>query len=163
MIPPPETYFSGQTWSSDVREVVERFYDALRSGDEDAIAELVDERFAPGVVARQPESLPFGGSYEGIGAVKGLYATIAAPGSPIDLERLTVADIIESVGESDTLDQVVVVLSLPLRSPPTHDPESHPDPLSALEWWTFEDLRVTEIRTFYWDTAAYAGPLHTTT
>jgi ketosteroid isomerase-like protein len=160
---PPETYFSGQTWSSDVREVVERFYDALRGGDKDAIAELVDERFAPGVVARQPESLPFGGAYEGLAAVKALYATLAAPGSPVDIERLTVVEIIESVGESDTLDHAVVVLSLPLRSLPTPDTEPQPDPLSALEWWTFEDLHVTEIRTFYWDTAAYAGPLQAAT
>jgi ketosteroid isomerase-like protein len=162
MIPPPETYLSGQTWSSDVREVVERLYDALRNGDEGAIAELVDERFAPSVVARRPESLPFGGAHEGAAAVKGMYAALAAPGSPFDVERLTVAEIIESVGESDTLDHVVVVLSLPLRALPTPD-GPHPDPLSALEWWTFEDLRVTEIRTFFWDTAAYAGQLQAAT
>jgi ketosteroid isomerase-like protein len=149
MNPPPETYLSGQTWSSDVRELVERFYDALRRGDGDAIDELVDERFAPSAIARQPESLPFGGVHEGIAAVKRLLAALGAVESPIDPSGLVVAEIIESVGESDRLDHVVVALSMPMRATEAGDAGAMP----VLEWWTFEDLRVAEIRTFYWDTA----------
>jgi ketosteroid isomerase-like protein len=154
---PPETYYSGQTWSSDVREVVERFYDALRRGDTDAIDELVEERFAPDVVARQPESLPFGGVYEGIDAVKRLFAALGAPDAPVDVERLAVEEIIESVGEPDRVDHVVVAVSFPLPGAEVADPGRW----HALEWWTFRELRVAELRTFYWDTAAYVGPQRT--
>jgi ketosteroid isomerase-like protein len=146
---PPETYYSGQTWASDVREVVERFYDALRREDAAALDELVDERFVPDVVVRQPDSLPFGGVHEGVEAVKRLFAAL---GGSIDLPRLTIDEVIESVGESDRVDHVVVAVSFPATGADAAEPERW----RALEWWTFEDLRVAAIRSFYWDPAAYA-------
>ena len=139
---PPETYFGPQTWSSDVREVVERFYAALRDRELAALGELIDDRFAPGVVVREPESLPLGGSHRGPIAVKQLLAKLVATDSPVDVARLSVEEIIESVRESDQLDHVVVALTVPWR-------ERNAAP--ALAWWMFEDLRVAEIRTFHWD------------
>jgi ketosteroid isomerase-like protein len=142
---PPETYFSGQPWTSDVREVVERFYEAARTRDAASIAELVDERFAAEAVVREPESLPFGGAHEGVDAIKALFDVLYRPGSESGLADVSVETIIESAGESDKLDHVVVALAFgSLRG----------EPGRALQWWTFHDFRVVEIRTFYWDTAA---------
>ena len=147
MAPPPETYFSGQPWTSDVREVVERFYEAARDGDPAAIEELVDERFLPDAVVREPESLPFGGVHEGTDAIKALFGAIYAPGSGTGFDELGVDTIIEAVGESDKLDHVVVAFAFAAPGIARG---------RALQWWTFRDFRVAEIRTFYWDTASYA-------
>ena len=76
----PETYLGALAWTSDVREVVDRFYAAARAGDRAAIEELVSERFAASAVV--PE-LPAG---------------------------LSVGDVIEAAGSGDHVDNVVVEL-----------------------------------------------------
>jgi hypothetical protein len=141
----PETYFASQPWTSDVREVVERFYAAASSRDQVAIAELIDERFDPAAVVREPEWQPFGGVYEGAQAIKALYAELCSSASSIDFGQLTVEEVIEAVSESDKIDHIVVSFSFPTSSAE----RGH-----ALQWWTFKNLRVAEVRTFYWGTAA---------
>ena len=136
---PPETYFAGQVWSSDVRELVERFYEALRDRDLATVDDLIDERFLGSVTVHEPESLPFGGVHSGPAAAKRLFAALAARDSPVSIDGLSIDHVIESVSESDQLDQVVVALTVPWR---TGDGSR----AGALAWWTFENLGVARIR-----------------
>jgi hypothetical protein len=146
----PETYISPIGAPSDPREVVERFYAAVSAKNVDAIVQLADDRFAPDVVVREPESLPYGGSYEGLEKVKRLFTGLASPRSPIDAEQMVIAEIMEAVSVADHLNHVVVAIRFPWTVPGAEEPLQ----TKALEWWTFTDLKVTEIQAFYWDTGA---------
>jgi ketosteroid isomerase-like protein len=141
--------------TSDLREVVERFYAAIGAADVAALSELIDAAFAPDVVVREPDSLVYGGTYEGIEQVKRAFSGIASPRSPLDASKLAVDQIIEAVTESDRLGYVFAAISFPLRSPRA----STEIPMRALEWWTFRDLHVARLEAFYWDTAACEGLL----
>lgn len=151
----PETFVSPHSAVSDMREAVERFYAAVRARDPQAIADLIDGWFATDVVVSEPESLVYGGRYEGIDPVRRLFAGSASPRSVLDGSQLIVEQIVESVAESDRLGHVFVAVSFPLTPPGADKPVS----IRAVHWWIFRDLRVASIEAFYWDTAACAGLL----
>jgi hypothetical protein len=148
----PETSVSPHSGLSDTREAVERFYAAVRARDPEGIAELIDSWFAADVVVSEPDSLVYGGRYEGIDAVRRLFAGSASPRTVLDGSNLNVDQIVESVAESDRLGHVFVAVSFPL-TPPGADA---PIPIRAVHWWIFRDLQVASIEAFYWDTAAYS-------
>ena len=143
----PETYLGAQAWTSDVREVVDRFYAGLREGDRAALDELVGERFSSSVVVREPPTSPVRGDYEGPAEVARWLSALLDSGPADALEALAVGEVIESVGDPDYIDHIVVELTIPLSS----GTESR-----ALAWWRFANLRVAEVRTFYWDLGANA-------
>ena len=151
----PETSVSAHSGLSDTREAVERFYAAVRARDPEAIADLIDGWCAADVVVSEPDSLVYGGRYEGIDAVSRLFAGSASPRSVLDGSMLKVEQIVESVAESDRLGHVFVAVSFPLIPARADAPIS----VRAVHWWIFRDLQVASIEAFYWDTAAYSGLL----
>jgi hypothetical protein len=128
---------------SDLRLIVESFYDALRARDVQAIEDLVDEHFADGAALLRPESLPGGGVTAGAETIKRFMSAAATmEGGPLDVSQMVVAEILEHAGED--CDHVVAEVRFPLGAGAT----------TALEWWTLRDLKVIEIKAYYWDTAA---------
>jgi hypothetical protein len=111
----------GRVEKSDLRLIVESFYDALRG----------------------PESLPGGGVTTGADKIKRFMSAVATmEGGPLDVSQMVVAEILEHAGED--CDHVVAEVQFPLGE----------GTISALEWWTVRDLKVAEIKAYYWDTAA---------
>jgi len=127
---------------SDLRLMVEQFYGAVAARDPEAVGSAIDEHFAEDARLVRPESLPGGGELVGVAKVKHLMGAVAgARGGPLDPAAMRIERVLEDThGE---LDHVVVELSFPWAGTPTR----------ALECWTVRDLKVIEIRAFYWDTA----------
>lgn len=144
----PEAFIPRDGWS-DVREVVERFYAALREGDAPALAELAADRFADDVVLHRPARLRDGGSHAGIEAVQRVLPALIAPDAPVDYSKASIDHVVEFPEQPDELDQIVVAISFPWRSPAGATVR-----IGALDWWTFRSLRVAEIRALYWDAGA---------
>lgn len=113
------------------RPVVENFYATLFAKDSDLVARIIDEHFAEDAFLHRPETLPGGGRFDGADAIRKFMVAAAAHG-PVD--RFSVAGVI------DGGDRIVVEIAFPGGC--------------ALEVWTIEDMKVTSIRAFYWDTAA---------
>ena len=124
-------------------DVVRAVYAALTSVDPDTIHAAAAAYFDDGIVVHEPESLPWGGVYQGRELVTGLMANIGDPASPIDAANLTVDQLIHTGAE------VVAAVSFPWRGA---DPV--PGQMRALEWFTVRAGKVTEIRIYLWDTAA---------
>jgi len=140
----PEPFKAAE--QSDLRVMVDSFYGALNARDVESLGQIVDESFAPDAILRRPESLPGGGAMEGAAKIKKFMTAIATmEGGPMDVSALRVHEVIEHAGEE--ADHVVVELRFPFNG----------SPMSALEWWTLRDLKVVEIRAYYWDTAAMVG------
>jgi hypothetical protein len=127
---------------SDLRLMVEQFYGALVAKDVEAVGAAIDENFARDARLVRPESLPGGGALDGAANVKRLMVAVAgAQGGPLDAAKMKIEQVLEDT--AGDLDHVVVELSFPWAGTPTR----------ALECWTVRDLKVIEIRAFYWDTA----------
>lgn len=127
-------------------EIVRAVYAALTSVDPDTIHAAAAEYFDHDIVVREPESLPWGGIYQGRELVTGLMANIGDPASPIDAANLTIDNLVHTP-DGDT-HQVIAAVSFPWRGAGT------PIPMRALEWFTVRAGKVTEIRIYLWDTAA---------
>jgi hypothetical protein len=127
---------------SDLRLIVESFYDALRARDGQLVAEIVDEHFAQDAILRRPESLPGGGVTAGAEKIKRFMVAAATMDGPLDISRLDVHQILEHAGDDG--EHVVVDVRFPIPG----------GTVNALEWWILRDLKVAEIRAYYWDTAA---------
>jgi hypothetical protein len=98
------------------------------------------------VTLTRPESLPGGGILQGAERVKRLMGAVAgAEGGPLDAAQMRIERVLESAGED--VDDVGVELSFPWNGTPTR----------SFEWWVIRDLKVTEIRAYYWDTAMMLG------
>jgi hypothetical protein len=127
---------------SDIRLIVENFYDALRARDPQAVQDIVDEHFSADAILRRPESLPGGGVTEGAEKIKRFMSAAATmSGGPLDVSTLEVGEILEHAGEQ--CDHVIAEVRFAAGD----------GAISALEWWTLRDLKVAEIKAYYWDTA----------
>jgi ketosteroid isomerase-like protein len=127
---------------SDLRLMVEQFYAALVAKDVEAVGAAIDDNFAEDARLVRPESLPGGGVVDGAARVKRLMTAVAGVrGAPLDAAEMRIEQVLEDT--AGDLDHVVVELSFPWAGTPTR----------ALECWTVRDLKVIEIRAFYWDTA----------
>jgi ketosteroid isomerase-like protein len=141
----PEAMSADDT-KSDLRVIVEQFYDALVARDPEGVASAIDEHFAPDARLLRPGSLPGGGELAGAEKIKRLMGAVAgARSGPLDPATMRIERVLEDT--HGDLDHVVVELSFPWAGTPTR----------ALEWWTVRDLKVLEIRAFYWDTAMMLG------
>jgi ketosteroid isomerase-like protein len=139
---PESMSVQGRDTKSDLRLMVDQFYDALRARDPDAVASAIDEHFAPDARLVRPESLPGGGELAGAKKIKRLMVAVAgADSGPFDPATMRIERVLEET--HGDVDFVVVELSFPWAGTPTR----------ALECWTVRDLKVIEIRAFYWDTA----------
>lgn len=121
--------------------VVREFYDAVIAKDADRIASVIDASFAEDASITWPASLPHGGTLTSARTLRKVFGGLAtSEGGPAGLtvERIVAGD-----------DDVVAEVSFDFAGVPS----------GALERWTFAGDRVTEIKAFYWDTAAIlAGP-----
>ena len=151
MIPPmcPEALRVGGGERSDVREVVETFYDSVNRRDAAGLSEVIAEYFAPDVVLRLPDSLPYGGTYEGSDAIERLFVGAASAEEPVGPAELALEEVAECPRDGE--DQVVVRLAFAWIPPGGGEPVRS----QSVEWWRFRDLQVVEITAYYWDTAAF--------
>jgi hypothetical protein len=141
----PETMTTGRG-GSELRSMVEEFYGALAAKDVAGVERFIDDNFAQDVKLRRPESLPGGGTIEGADRVKRLMGAVAgAEGGPLDSTQMRIERVLEYTGEGR--DDVAVELSFPWNGTAT----------TSFEWWVVRDLKVTEIRAYYWDTAMMLG------
>jgi ketosteroid isomerase-like protein len=143
---------AADTSRTGAEEVVRAVYAAFTSADPEKIERAVRELFADDVVVHEPESLPWGGRYDGIETVAAMTVGLADPSAPVDAGNLTIDQVF--VGEDSTSGpfHVVAAVSFPWRGHTTIA-------MRALEWFTVDHGKVTEIRVFLWDTAAAIAAL----
>jgi hypothetical protein len=133
--------------------VVRQFYAYAQAREIEQLLALVDEYFASDVVLHEPESLPYGGAYEGRDRVKQVFRGLGSPRSPIEVSELRVDELMAAPSDDDGRIDVFVALSFPWVG---LDETRH---VRALEWWTFRDLIVERISVYLWDTAAAIAAL----
>lgn len=130
-------------------EIVSRFFGAIAEHDHDGLGELIDRCFQPGAVAVIPASLPYGGRVETAARLRTMFQRVASGPGPAGPQSIAVRGLV------DGGDRVAVQLDFDWRVPGTgHDVAS-----GALELWSFVDGRVSEIRAYYWDTAALVNAM----
>ena len=114
------------------KQIIKDAYEAMASGDVRSFVGVLD----PGIVVREPDSLPYGGTYRGVQELMGMFAKA---GPVLDSSRLAI----------DTLtadeDRVVAVIRIPLRG---GDGEA-----LISEHWTMRDGKAVELNVFWFDTA----------
>ena len=125
-------------------DVVRAFYDAVVRRDSGALTELVSRSFREDAAIIWPEGLPYGGRVDGARRLGKVFAGMASSPDPVGPDGLAVVSVV------DGGDQVAAQLTFDWRAPGS----SQSIPSGALELWTFDDGLVTEIRAYYWDTAA---------
>jgi ketosteroid isomerase-like protein len=127
------------------RAILERYYSALQHKDADELRSSIEEGFAPDAVLRISDSLSYGGAHAGRETILTMLTGFVTTRTPIIRpEQIT----IERMVEED--DSIVVKAIFPWLAPGA----SEPIPMSAFEWFTFRDGRVSEMVVCYWDTAA---------
>jgi len=124
--------------------VVQTFYGAVAAKDATALSEIVKSSFHENASIAWPEGLPYGGRIEGASRLARLFAGMASSPEPVGPEGLEVISIV------DGGDQVAAQLEFRWRAPGS----TESIPSGALELWTFDQGLVSEIRAYYWDTAA---------
>ncbi|QYB04707.1 nuclear transport factor 2 family protein [Rhodococcus sp. USK10] len=135
----------------EARETVRTIYQAFNSADLATIEATVRDNFAPEVVVREPESLPWGGVYEGRDLVMKMMAGLTDPTSPIDAKNLVVDQLFAST-EGDTI-HIVADASFPWHG------ATSSIPMRALEWFSLRKGKVVEVQVFLWDAAAALAAL----
>ena len=124
--------------------IVRAFYDAVAAKDPHALSEIVTGSFREDASITWPDGLPYGGRVEGASRLARLFAGMASSPVPVGPEGLEVISIV------DGGDQVAAQLEFRWRAPGS----DQSIPSGALELWTFDQGLVSEIRAYYWDTAA---------
>ena len=130
--------------SASPAEIVRDFYDAVVRRDAQDLVALVERSFRDDAAITWPDGLPYGGRVEGARRLGKLFAGMATSAAPVGPENLEVEAVI------DGGDKVAAQLRFDWRAPGSADSI----PSGALEVWTFECGLVSEIRAYYWDTAA---------
>jgi ketosteroid isomerase-like protein len=130
---------------SQNRAILERYYSALQNKDADELRNAIEEGFAPDAVNRISDSLPYGGTYAGREVILEMLMGFVTTTEPIiKPEEITIERVVEDG------DSIVVWADFPWLAPGA----SEPIPMSAVEWFTFRDGRISEMVVSYWDTAA---------
>jgi ketosteroid isomerase-like protein len=129
-------------------DTVRAFYQAVRTGDASAVADLVEQRFHVESSITWPESLPYGGTVSGRSRLQKVLAGAAtAAVGPSEVELVSLA-----AGE------VHVAVELRFNWRPT--PDAGAVETGAVEWWTFDqEGLVRSVRAYYADTAALGAPI----
>jgi ketosteroid isomerase-like protein len=135
------------------RAILERYYSALRHKDADELRSSIEEGFAPDAVMRVSDSLPYGGTLAGREAILEMLMGFVTTATPIvQPEQITIERMVEEG------DSIVAKAVFPWLAPGA----SEPIPMSAYEWFTFRDGRVSEMVVSYWDTAACLAAMQAT-
>lgn len=129
--------------TSQPHEIVAAFYEAAAARDAAALDALLERSFHEDAAVHWPEGLPYGGRVEGRAILRKVFAGLATPEPVMGPENLAVVSVIDGGG-----DQVVAQVSFDWRA------NGVAIASGALELWTFADGLVTEVRAYYWDTAA---------
>ncbi|WP_067671539.1 nuclear transport factor 2 family protein [Nocardia miyunensis] len=125
-------------------DVVREFYRAIAERDGDALARLVQHRFAPEASVTWPDSLPYGGTIAGARKLAKVFAGLASAPTPVGPSGTTLTDLV------DGGDRIAAQLEFDWHAPGSGQAVRS----GALELWTFADGLVQELRAYYWDTAA---------
>ncbi|RHW28126.1 hypothetical protein D0Z08_03790 [Nocardioides immobilis] len=123
-------------------QVVEAFYDAASRRDGEALVELVTNSFHVDAAVEWPAGLPYGGRVEGAPTLRKVFAALATPEPVLGPENLEVVSVVDG-GR-----QIAVQVAFDWRA------NGATISSGALELWTFDEGLVTEVRAYYWDTAA---------
>jgi ketosteroid isomerase-like protein len=127
------------------RAILERYYSALQHKDADKLRNAIEEGFAPDAVLRISDSLPYGGTHAGRKVILDMLMGFVTTTAPIIRpDQIKIESMVEE-GSS-----IVAKAVFPWLAPGA----SKPIPMSAFEWFTFRDGRVSEMVVCYWDTAA---------
>ena len=130
---------------SQNRAILERYYSALQNKDADELRNAIEEGFAPDAVLRISDSLPYGGTHASREVILPMLLGFVTTTTPIIRpEQITIERMVEEG------DSIVAQAVFPWLAPGA----SEPIPMSAFEWFTFRDGRVSEMVVSYWDTAA---------
>jgi ketosteroid isomerase-like protein len=133
------------TGMSRNRTILERYYGALQNKDADELRGSIEEGFAPDAVLRISDSLPYGGTHAGRDTILEMLMGFVTTTAPIIRpEEITIESMVE---DGDT---IVAKAVFPWLAPGA----TEPIPMSAFEWFTFRDGRISEMVVSYWDTAA---------
>ncbi len=136
-------------------DVIREVYAAFKSLDPSVIEEMCTTHYAPDVVLREAQSLPWGGVYNGLVAVRDLTLGICNPQNPIDASKLEVLELFHGANEAREVEHVVAAVSFPWKVG-----DSEPVLMRAMEWFTLnKELKVIELQVFMWDTAACLASL----
>lgn len=127
------------------RATLERYYSALQNKNADELRSAIEEGFAPDAVLRVSDSLPYGGRYAGRDVILEMLMGFVTTTTPIIRPEQ-----IEIEGMVEEGDSIVAKAVFPWLAPGAREPI----PMSAYEWFTFRDGRITEMVVSYWDTAA---------
>jgi ketosteroid isomerase-like protein len=117
-------------------DTVRQVYVAMAGGD----AAAVMANFHETMVLIEPESLPYGGTYKGLGEVGAVIGTIS---KYVDLAGLKVGRVL---ADDDT---AVAYVTATWRNPDGTTQE-----IPMRECYRFSDSKIIEMRVFYWDVAA---------
>jgi ketosteroid isomerase-like protein len=135
------------------RAILERYYSALQHKDADELRSSIEEGFAPDAVNRISDSLPYGGTHAGRETILKMLTEFVTTSTPIiPPEQITIERMVEEG------DSIVAKAVFPWLAPGA----SEPIPMSAIEWFTFRDGRVSEMVVSYWDTAACLAAMQAT-
>jgi ketosteroid isomerase-like protein len=127
------------------RAVLECYYSALQRKDADKLRNAIEEGFAPDAVLRISDSLPYGGTHAGRTVIRDMLMGFVTTTAPIIRpEQIQIESVVEEG------DSIVAKAVFPWLAPGA----SKPIPMSAFEWFTFRDGRISEMSVCYWDTAA---------
>jgi ketosteroid isomerase-like protein len=134
------------------RHVVRDFYAALARRDAEALGQLIDNRFHPDAVLALAPSLPYGGRFAGAAKLRRMFVGAASSQDQVGPVDVTLTGLL------DDGDRVAAELAFDWYAPGAAGPLAS----SAVEIWTFAHDLVTEIRAYYWDTAACADRVWST-
>jgi ketosteroid isomerase-like protein len=123
------------TTTSENKQTIKAAYEAMASGDVRGFLGVLDEQ----IEVREPDGLPHGGVYRGIGELKGMLVK-AAP--VLDASRLVIDDL---VAEED---RVVAVLRIPLRAGGGE--------ALICEHWRLRDGKAVTLQVFWFDPSLVA-------
>jgi ketosteroid isomerase-like protein len=116
-------------------DTVRGVYAAMADGDPAAVM----AHFHDTMVLIEPESLPYGGTYKGLGEVGAAIGTIA---QYVDLAGLKVGRVL---ADDET---AVAYVTATWRNPDGTTQE-----IPMRECYQFSDSKISEMRVFYWDVA----------
>ncbi len=130
---------------SQNRAILERYYSALQHKDADELRNAIEEGFAPDAVLRISDSLPYGGTHASREVILPMLLGFVTTTTPIIRpEQITIERMVEEG------DSIVAEAAFPWLAPGAREPI----PMSAYEWFTFRDGRISEMVVSYGDTAA---------
>src|SRR5438105_12362312 len=139
------TQHEERTRMSRNRATLERYYSALQHKNADELRSAIEEGFAPDAVLWISDSLPYGGTHAGRQVILTMLMGFVTTTKPIIRpEQIKIEHMVEEG------DFIVAKAAFPWLAPGAGEPI----PMSAFEWFTFRDGRVSEMVVIYWDTAA---------